>query len=132
MMVDEHWKYNVADGNGEFPRNGGAWMRSDAVWWGAVSEIGRYHGQPVNGLAAPFPGEDDPEVPTGVTTAAVKRGNVGFYDGHASLERDFMPGHDAIGAILRPDARGAIIDWVVSHRFFQRGKAEDVTGFLPS
>ena len=32
MMVDESWKYNVGDGNGEYPRNGGAWMRSDAVW----------------------------------------------------------------------------------------------------
>ncbi len=133
MMFDEHWKYHVADCYMEFERLGGAWQRSDPVFYGAQSEIGRYHGQPVQGWVAPFPDENDPELPpAGEIVGAVKRGNVGFYDGHVALERDFLPGKNVYEGLLNADLRKAIIDWIISHRFFQRGRAENIDEFVPS
>lgn len=122
LMIDEHWRYNIADADGAFPRMGGAWMRSEPVWYGPQSEIGRYHGQPVNGWIAPFPSENDPDLPTaGEIEGRVKRGSVSFYDGHAALERDFMPGHNIAPAMFDERAE-PVKEWIRSHRFFQRGR----------
>lgn len=129
MMIDEHWKYHVGDCVPEFPRLGGAWMGSDPVWWGAQSEIGQYHGAPIMGFVAPFANE--PGFPPNTREAAVKRGNVSYYDGHVDLERDFLPGKNAVATLLDERA-AAVIDWVTSHRYFQRGRdVGDISALLP-
>jgi len=128
MVADESWKYHVGVCNGEYPRDGGAWMQSDPVWYGAQSEIGRYHGQPMMGWIAPFPEDNDPDLPVADARGAVKRGNVGYYDGHVSLVRDFLPGHSIL-ATLMDERRIWVIEWVTSHRFFQRGRETEISAF---
>jgi len=114
MMVDESWRYHVADklhydtGNMDGP------MCADPIWFGFNSEFGQYHGPPVEGLENLTSYDDGIAMPS-----AIKRGCLGYYDGHVDFQRDRVPGRNP-DEWLTWVADG--VDWALGVLFAQRGE----------
>ncbi len=92
MMYDEWWMRHIAAPYEEHvpPRDSvvrGGWMANDCMHFPLADELGQYHGSHKKNEFFPdpdFPWERDPQ--------AVKLGMVGYYDGHAGLERQWWVG----------------------------------------
>ncbi len=118
MVVDEHWQFHVADVRFFQGRLEGGWECSDPIYYYGQSEIGQYHGAPIEGyVSTPFAGEPAPP-----EDGRVKRGSVAFYDGHVELQRDFMPGRNLAAAFLGGGLPiEDLYDFVFGEVFYQRG-----------
>ncbi len=91
LLIDEYWRQHIAAPIDEFspPDDAwvsGGWMAADPMYYALGDEVGRYHGQAMNSPA--------PDYPDGTPVPEVKRGMVAFYDGHAELELDILPGRN--------------------------------------
>ncbi len=119
MVIDERWNRNVA---GDYLTAGGGilagnisevWLGAEPIFGPTGNEIGHYHGSPVPNRTFP----DDELIP------AVKQGNIGFYDGHVTLDLDPLPNREIEVETL--EMIGVFSDWLFGHIFAQRGLEPD-------
>jgi hypothetical protein len=117
MLFDEWWHRHVGSDPSEhigFGRNsdiGGGWSAIDCMFFAFADEQGQYHGSDTPGSFA-------------ADTSMIKRGTCAYYDGHAGLYRDPLPGRSEmdIGQLLI--IHGAdFIAWLSEHIFNQRGRS---------
>jgi len=122
MMVDEWWERHVGQEYLEHspPADAsvtGGWMANDCMFYPLGDEVGRYHGAPV--VSEYFPTPDfykrDPE--------PIKRGMIGYYDGHADLERQWWANlRDQKEVTLYAALKQAVLPYLEEGIFAARGR----------
>ncbi len=115
MIVDEHWRFHVADSSQYEGRYVDGPRCADPIWFGIVSELGQYHGPAVKGIEdlVSAEGEAVPEF--------VKQGTLGYYDGHVGLDVEFAPGRNASPLVVLTKWLDRALAWGLRVTFSQRG-----------
>ena len=114
MMIDESWRFHVADKTRHDTGNIDGPKCADPIWFGFNSELGRYHGPPIEGLANLSSYEDGMSVPS-----AIKRAGLGYYDGHVDFQRDPVPGRNPVDVLAWLPVG---VNWALEVLFAQRGE----------
>ena len=115
MIVDESWRFHVADMSLYQTRPVDGPRCADPVWFGFVSEVGQYHAPKVKGAADMTSAEGEP-VPEWL-----KQGSHGYYDGHVELGVDFAPGRNPDPMVVLTKWLSSAMDWGLGALFAQRG-----------
>jgi prepilin-type N-terminal cleavage/methylation domain-containing protein len=118
LLIEEQWNYHVGAPIDQFAPPAhtigtGGWMAADCMFFPLGSELGQYHGTQVKPPAPPYAG--------GVAVPAVQRGMIAYYDGHATLELDILPGRN-VNSLDALTQYPYILDWMLGRIFSVRGR----------
>ncbi len=131
IIFGERWERHCAAAPDEFsppaPAGSGMiegmiyaqWMVADPILCLFGDEIGQYHGAKMSSQIAPEEIRDQIQ--------KVQRENAAFYDGHAALELDPLPGRHVDpewGFFEAVELATKFIDWGLGHIFSQRGPSD--------